>query len=74
MEAILAEMVEGVIVVDPQGRLQLANDAARRILKRWRMKVRGFRTKISPACSSGSIVSRNRAPAIRAAPASASRS
>jgi len=33
MEAILAGMVEGVIVVDPQGRLQLANDAARRILK-----------------------------------------
>ena len=33
MEAILAGMVEGVIVVDPQGRLQLANEAARRILK-----------------------------------------
>jgi two-component system phosphate regulon sensor histidine kinase PhoR len=26
-------MIEGVIVVDPQGRLQLANDAARRMLK-----------------------------------------
>ena len=33
MEAILAGMVEGVIVVDPQGRLQLANNAAQRILK-----------------------------------------
>ena len=33
MEAILAGMVEGVIVVDRQGRLQLANDAAQRILK-----------------------------------------
>jgi two-component system phosphate regulon sensor histidine kinase PhoR len=33
MEAILAGMVEGVIVVDPQGRLQIANDAARRILQ-----------------------------------------
>ena len=33
MEAILAGMVEGVIVVDPQGRLQLVNDAARRMLK-----------------------------------------
>jgi two-component system, OmpR family, phosphate regulon sensor histidine kinase PhoR len=33
MEAILAGMVEGVIVVDWQGRLQLANDAARRILQ-----------------------------------------
>jgi two-component system phosphate regulon sensor histidine kinase PhoR len=33
MEAILAGMVEGVIVVDPAGRLQLANDAAQRMLK-----------------------------------------
>ncbi len=33
MEAILTGMVEGVIVVDPQGRLQIANDAARQILK-----------------------------------------
>jgi len=33
MEAILAGMVEGVIVVDPQGRLQLVNDAARQMLK-----------------------------------------
>ena len=33
MEAILAGMIEGVIVVDPHGRLQLANDAARRMLK-----------------------------------------
>jgi signal transduction histidine kinase len=33
MEAILAGMVEGVIVVDPQGRLQLANSAAQRMLK-----------------------------------------
>jgi len=33
MEAILAGMVEGVIVVDAHGRLQLANDAARRILR-----------------------------------------
>jgi two-component system phosphate regulon sensor histidine kinase PhoR len=32
MEAILTGMIEGVIVVDPQGRLQLANDAARRML------------------------------------------
>lgn len=33
MEAILAGMIEGVIVVDPQGRLRLANDAARRMLR-----------------------------------------
>jgi two-component system phosphate regulon sensor histidine kinase PhoR len=33
MEAILSGMIEGVIVVDPQGRLQLANDAACRMLK-----------------------------------------
>jgi two-component system phosphate regulon sensor histidine kinase PhoR len=32
-EAILAGMIEGVIVVDPEGRLQLANGAARQILK-----------------------------------------
>src|SRR5206468_10543062 len=31
--AILAGMSEGVIVVDPQGRLQLVNDAARQMLK-----------------------------------------
>ncbi len=33
MEAILGSMVEGVLVVDEQGRLQLVNDAARRMLK-----------------------------------------
>ncbi|HZR24295.1 MAG TPA: ATP-binding protein [Vicinamibacterales bacterium] len=33
MEAILSGMVEGVIVVDPQGRLQLVNDAARAMLR-----------------------------------------
>jgi two-component system phosphate regulon sensor histidine kinase PhoR len=33
MEAILAGMIEGVIVVDPQGRLQLVNEAARRMLR-----------------------------------------
>src|SRR3954447_2981249 len=33
MEAILAGMVEGVIVVDAQARLQLANDAARQMLR-----------------------------------------
>src|SRR6185436_19007772 len=33
MAAILASMVEGVLVVNEQGRLQLVNDAARRILK-----------------------------------------
>jgi two-component system phosphate regulon sensor histidine kinase PhoR len=33
MEAILSGMIEGVIVVDPQGRLQLANTAAVRMLK-----------------------------------------
>ncbi|HEY7291465.1 MAG TPA: ATP-binding protein [Vicinamibacterales bacterium] len=33
MEAILAGMVEGVIVVDAQGRLQLVNDAARHMLR-----------------------------------------
>jgi PAS domain S-box-containing protein len=33
MEAILASMIEGVLVVDEQGRLQLVNAAARRILK-----------------------------------------
>jgi two-component system phosphate regulon sensor histidine kinase PhoR len=32
-EAILAGMVEGVIIVDPQGRLQMANDAAQRMLR-----------------------------------------
>jgi two-component system, OmpR family, phosphate regulon sensor histidine kinase PhoR len=33
MEALLAGMVEGVIVVDPQGRLQLVNHAARQMLR-----------------------------------------
>jgi two-component system phosphate regulon sensor histidine kinase PhoR len=33
MEAILSSMVEGVLVVDGQGRLQLVNDAGRRLLK-----------------------------------------
>ena len=33
MEAILSSMIEGVLVVDEQGRLQLVNEAARRILK-----------------------------------------
>jgi two-component system phosphate regulon sensor histidine kinase PhoR len=33
MEAILAGMIEGVIVVDPHGRLQLVNAAARRMLR-----------------------------------------
>jgi two-component system phosphate regulon sensor histidine kinase PhoR len=33
MEAILAGMIEGVIVVDAQGRMQLANEAARRMLR-----------------------------------------
>jgi two-component system phosphate regulon sensor histidine kinase PhoR len=33
MEAILSSMVEGVLVVDGQGRLQMVNDAARRLLK-----------------------------------------
>ncbi len=33
MEAILAGMIEGVLVVDPHGRVQLANDAARRMLR-----------------------------------------
>ncbi len=33
MEAILASMIEGVLVVDEEGRLQLVNEAARRILK-----------------------------------------
>jgi two-component system phosphate regulon sensor histidine kinase PhoR len=33
MEAILAGMIEGVIVVDPQGRLQLVNQAAQQMLK-----------------------------------------
>jgi two-component system phosphate regulon sensor histidine kinase PhoR len=33
MEAILAGMTEGVIVIDPRARLQLANDAARQMLK-----------------------------------------
>jgi two-component system, OmpR family, phosphate regulon sensor histidine kinase PhoR len=33
MQAILAGMVEGVIVVDPQGRLQLVNNAAQQMLK-----------------------------------------
>jgi two-component system phosphate regulon sensor histidine kinase PhoR len=32
-DAILAGMIEGVIVVDPQGRVQLVNDAARQMLK-----------------------------------------
>jgi len=33
MEAILSSMIEGVLAVDEQGRLQLVNDAARRLLK-----------------------------------------
>lgn len=33
MEAILASMIEGVLVVNDQGHLQLVNDAARRMLK-----------------------------------------
>jgi two-component system phosphate regulon sensor histidine kinase PhoR len=33
MEAILGSMVEGVLVVDDSGRLQLVNDAARRMLR-----------------------------------------
>lgn len=33
MEAILASMIEGVLVVDEQGRLQLVNAAARHLLK-----------------------------------------
>jgi two-component system, OmpR family, phosphate regulon sensor histidine kinase PhoR len=33
MEAVLAGMVEGVIVVDAQGRLERVNDAARRMLR-----------------------------------------
>jgi two-component system phosphate regulon sensor histidine kinase PhoR len=33
MAAILIGMIEGVIVVDPQGRLQLVNDAARQMLR-----------------------------------------
>ena len=33
MEAILGSMVEGVLVVDESGRLQLVNDAARRMLR-----------------------------------------
>jgi two-component system, OmpR family, phosphate regulon sensor histidine kinase PhoR len=33
MEALLAGMVEGVIVVDPQGRLQLVNKAAQQMLR-----------------------------------------
>ena len=33
MEAILASMIEGVLVVNEHGRLQLVNDAARRMLK-----------------------------------------
>jgi two-component system phosphate regulon sensor histidine kinase PhoR len=33
MAAILAGMVEGVIVVDPQGKMQLVNDAAREMLR-----------------------------------------
>ena len=33
MAAILSGMIEGVIVVDSQGRLQLANDAARQMLR-----------------------------------------
>ena len=33
MEAILTGMVEGVIVVDPQGRLQLVNQAAQQMLR-----------------------------------------
>lgn len=33
MEAILSGMIEGVLVVDPSGRVQLANEAARRMLR-----------------------------------------
>jgi two-component system phosphate regulon sensor histidine kinase PhoR len=33
MEAILTGMIEGVMVIDPQGRVQLVNEAARRMLR-----------------------------------------
>ena len=33
MEAVLVGMIEGVIALDPQGRLQLVNDAAREMLR-----------------------------------------
>jgi two-component system phosphate regulon sensor histidine kinase PhoR len=33
MEAILGGMIEGVMVIDPQGRVQLVNDAARLVLR-----------------------------------------
>jgi two-component system, OmpR family, phosphate regulon sensor histidine kinase PhoR len=33
MEAVLAGMIEGVIAIDPQGRVQLANHAARELMK-----------------------------------------
>jgi two-component system phosphate regulon sensor histidine kinase PhoR len=33
MEAVLAGMIEGVIAIDPQGRVQLANHAARDLMK-----------------------------------------
>jgi two-component system phosphate regulon sensor histidine kinase PhoR len=33
MEAVLAGMIEGVVVIDPHGRVQLANHAARSLLK-----------------------------------------
>ena len=33
MEAILTGMIEGVMVIDPQGRVQLVNGAARRMLR-----------------------------------------
>jgi two-component system phosphate regulon sensor histidine kinase PhoR len=33
MEAILAGMIEGVVVIDPQARLQLVNNAARQMLR-----------------------------------------
>ena len=33
MEAILGGMIEGVMVIDPQGRVQLANEAARKMLR-----------------------------------------
>ena len=52
MAAILAGMVEGVIVVDPQGRLQLANDAARQMLRLddlAKMCVRELRVGHNPA-------------------------
>ena len=65
MAAILSGMIEGVLVVNEHGRLQLANEAARRMLRIGR---RGRGTALSgdrPAAGGGASRSRRRSAAGR---------